>query len=595
MEFQFALILQESENLGWLLSSFEIKKEDGREFFQISEYLTPETNKKYMAAHEKKIISLLSHCEESSLFKKFERQRHKKDTLKDFIFKIKERDKKLPIKEQKFDGLIRPYIEKQLAEAFFLAKEHNVPIYNKVRGANFYPEDKIAICDQDPDVTFNFNRTPEGLERSVTVLIGSTKLKLFRQPFIILSNSPSVIKIGQKFYSFPDIDASKLKVYFTVEKPTTSLSYLQQTFDGFVLNSIRNHKVTVRGFELKDECLRPSISAAVGRDLQGVANVEFCLQYRSWKVRNFAEPREYEVDYQNVGGNPKYTRLLRNREFEQSFRKDIEQAGLVESNGLWYTQNTEGDSYFNVLQWIQTHKQLFDSYDVELFDESDQKIQNLQAKLEMEVVSDSIDWFDVHAVVTFGECKIPFKKLRKNILNEDPVVQLPNNQIGIIPTEWFAKYKELFLFSTKNGNPDYFSVKLVHYKTIQRLPVKLSDAMKTRLMHIETNGLRDNEVPKEIKAKLRPYQVEGYRWLCFLHANNFGGCLADDMGLGKTLQTISLIQKVLNIQKESGQHKTSLIVSPASIVYNWYNEFEKFAPGIKVFKYIGNERNRSFS
>jgi hypothetical protein len=72
MEFQFALILQESENLGWLLSSFEIKKEDGREFFQISEYLTPETNKKYMAAHEKKIISLLSHCEESSLFKKFE-------------------------------------------------------------------------------------------------------------------------------------------------------------------------------------------------------------------------------------------------------------------------------------------------------------------------------------------------------------------------------------------------------------------------------------------------------------------------------------------------------------------------------------------
>ncbi len=595
MEFQFALILQESENLGWLLSSFEIKKEDGREFFQISEYLTPETNKKYMAAHEKKIISLLSHCEESSLFKKFERQRHKKDTLKDFIFKIKERDKKLPIKEQKFDGLIRPYIEKQLAEAFFLAKEHNVPIYNKVRGANFYPEDKIAICDQDPDVTFNFNRTPEGLERSVTVLIGSTELKLFRQPFIILSNSPSVIKIGQKFYSFPDIDASKLKVYFTVEKPTTSLSYLQQTFDGFVLNSIRNHKVTVRGFELKDECLRPSISAAVGRDLQGVANVEFCLQYRSWKVRNFAEPREYEVDYQNVGGNPKYTRLLRNREFEQAFRKDIEQAGLVESNGLWYTQNTEGDSYFNVLQWIQTHKQLFDSYDVELFDESDQKIQNLQAKLEMEVVSDSIDWFDVHAVVTFGEYKIPFKKLRKNILNEDPVVQLPNNQIGIIPTEWFAKYKELFLFSTKNGNPDYFSVKLVHYKTIQRLPVKLSDAMKTRLMHIETNGLRDNEVPKEIKAKLRPYQVEGYRWLCFLHANNFGGCLADDMGLGKTLQTISLIQKVLNIQKESGQHKTSLIVSPASIVYNWYNEFEKFAPGIKVFKYIGNERNRSFS
>ena len=213
----------------------------------------------------------------------------------------------------------------------------------------------------------------------------------------------------------------------------------------------------------------------------------------------------------------------------------------------------------------------------------------------MEVHSDSIDWFDVHAVVIFGEYKIPFKKLRKNILNEDPVVQLPNNQIGIIPTEWFSKYKELFLFSSKNGSQEYFSVRLVHYKTIQRLPVKMSDTLKTLLQHIETNGVKDNQVPAEIKAELRPYQVEGYRWLSFLNANNFGGCLADDMGLGKTLQTIALIQKVLNNQKETGQHKPSLIVSPASIVYNWFNEFGKFTPTIRVFKYIGNERNREFS
>ncbi len=595
MEFQFALILQETDNLGWVLSSFEIKKEDGREFYQVSEYLTPETNKKYLAPHEKKIIASLAHCEESALFKKFERQRHKKDTLKDFLFKIKERDKKLPIKEQKFDGLIRPYIEKHLAEAFLLARENNVPIYNKVRGANFYPEDKIEFCEKKLDVTFNFNRIPEGLERSVSIMVGQKELKLYRQPFIILSNSPSVIKIGQTFYSFPDIDASKLKIYFTVEKPMTSLSYLQQTFDGFVLNCIRNFRVSVKGFELKDEYVKPNISASVVRDIKGFANIEFCLAYKSWKIKNLSELRSFEVEYQNVGGKPTYTRLQRDSAFEQMFASDLTNAGLVEENGLWHVEPRESDGYFSILHWIQTHKSLFDTYSVELFDESDQKIQNLQAKLEMEVVSDSIDWFDVRAVVTFGEYKIPFKKLRKNILNEDPVVQLPNNQIGIIPTEWFAKYKELFLFSTKNGTQDYFSVKTVHYKTIQRLPIKLSDALKTRLMHIETNGLRDNEVPSEIKAQLRPYQVEGYRWLCFLHANNFGGCLADDMGLGKTLQTIALIQKVLNVQKECGQHKPSLIVSPASIVYNWFNEFEKFAPGIKVFKYIGNERNKSFS
>lgn len=605
MEFQFALILQETDSLGWILSSFEIVKEDGKNFFQISEYLTPETNKKYNEPHEKKIISLLANCEESALYQRYNQDPkdvstvrklvHKKDEQKEFLFKIKERDRRLADKDKHFDNIIRPYVEKNLAEAFLIAREHHVPIYNKVQGANFYPEDRIEVYEKNPDVTFVFNYLPEGLERSVRVVVGGTELKLYKQNYIILSNSPSVIKIGQTFYHFPNIDAAKLKIYFVNEKPKTMPSYLQQTFDGFVLNCIRNYKVSVKGFEVLDEYNKPKISASIIRNTKGFANIEFTYAYKSWKITNLANARSFDVDYQWIGGKPRYIRLQRNFAFEQMFVSDIMKIGLVEENGLWHRKQQSEDDYFVLLQWIQTHKQILDTYGVEVFVDSDQKVQNLQAKLEMEVVSESIDWFDVHAVVTFGEYKIPFKKLRKNILNEDPVVQLPNNQIGIIPTEWFAKYKELFLFSTRNGNQEYFSVRAVHYKTIQRLPVTLTDALKTRLMHIETNGLKDNEVPSEIQVQLRPYQVEGYRWLCFLNANNFGGCLADDMGLGKTLQTIALIQKVLNTLKENGQHKPSLIVSPASIVYNWYNEFEKFSPIVKVFKYIGNERNREFS
>ena len=149
MEFQFALILQETDSLGWILSSFEIMKEDGRVFFQISEYLTPETNKKYLAPHEKKIVDLLANCEESALYQRYnsnpkevatvKKLVHKKDELKEFLFKIKERDKRLPDKDKHFDNIIRPYVEKNLPEAFLLARKHNVPIYNKVVGANFYP------------------------------------------------------------------------------------------------------------------------------------------------------------------------------------------------------------------------------------------------------------------------------------------------------------------------------------------------------------------------------------------------------------------------------------------------------------------------
>src|SRR4030095_487949 len=60
-------------------------------------------------------------------------------------------------------------------------------------------------------------------------------------------------------------------------------------------------------------------------------------------------------------------------------------------------------------------------------------------------------------------------------------------------------------------------------------------------------GLRDAsstdhvEVPETLQATLRPYQLDGYRWLCFLWSHQLGGILADDMGLGKTLQALALI------------------------------------------------------
>lgn len=82
------------------------------------------------------------------------------------------------------------------------------------------------------------------------------------------------------------------------------------------------------------------------------------------------------------------------------------------------------------------------------------------------------------------------------------------------------------------------------------------------------------EVPKEIIADLRPYQKDGYRWACALSQLGFGGILADDMGLGKTLQMIAYL-----CQKKGETH---LVVCPASLVYNWQAEFEKFAPCVKV-------------
>lgn len=97
----------------------------------------------------------------------------------------------------------------------------------------------------------------------------------------------------------------------------------------------------------------------------------------------------------------------------------------------------------------------------------------------------------------------------------------------------------------------------------------------TALRSIETTDA--TELPAMITASLRPYQLEGFRWLAFLWRFGLGGILADDMGLGKTLQTLALIAHAK--ETDAGPF---LIVAPTSVVSNWPSEAARFAPGLKV-------------
>lgn len=92
------------------------------------------------------------------------------------------------------------------------------------------------------------------------------------------------------------------------------------------------------------------------------------------------------------------------------------------------------------------------------------------------------------------------------------------------------------------------------------------------------------EVPDSVNAKPRDYQKTGYRWLKTLAMYGMGGILADDMGLGKTLQAIIYIC--------SDKESRSLIVCPASLSYNWQEEFIKFAPSVKTCIVTGSPEER---
>ena len=103
-------------------------------------------------------------------------------------------------------------------------------------------------------------------------------------------------------------------------------------------------------------------------------------------------------------------------------------------------------------------------------------------------------------------------------------------------------------------------------------------AMRQKLANFE--GIPEIALPAGVKADLRPYQKDGFDFLCHLSELKLGGILADDMGLGKTLQTLAWLAWLKECRGR--RHKPALVICPASVLHNWRRETERFVPDMKV-------------
>ncbi len=127
-------------------------------------------------------------------------------------------------------------------------------------------------------------------------------------------------------------------------------------------------------------------------------------------------------------------------------------------------------------------------------------------------------------------------------------------------------YRSLYLDSLMKDNADH---------------IRLERDKEFRTVIREMRSMEDgeNEMPQQIQAVLRPYQEIGFQWLCALAKFGFGGILADDMGLGKTLQVLAFLAA------QPGTH--ALVVCPASLVFNWEAECQRFYPSAKIAAVAG--------
>ena len=194
---------------------------------------------------------------------------------------------------------------------------------------------------------------------------------------------------------------------------------------------------------------------------------------------------------------------------------------------------------------------------------------------------DGIDNKELNSVVNAYKSKKSYIKLK-----DDTFVDLEDEELrefiriietlNIDVTEGRDEYKiELNKIYYLNSKLDNKQINLINGKE------KLAESLK-KLDKLNENNFK---IPKNLKGSLREYQVRGYNWLKSLSYLGLGGILADEMGIGKTIQTIAFLL--------SEENKHSLVVAPTSLIYNWKQEFDKFAPILRIGIIHGNKKERT--
>jgi hypothetical protein len=201
---------------------------------------------------------------------------------------------------------------------------------------------------------------------------------------------------------------------------------------------------------------------------------------------------------------------------------------------------------------------------------------------------ESNDWFNLAITCRLGGQEVPFDQLFQALAEGQMTLLLDNGTYCSLDRPELQKLRQLIEEARGLQDKSGEGLRISRFQAglwdeLQALGIVTRQAESWRAsVHglLDVAYIPDVPVPKTLRAKLRPYQKQGYQWLHFLRHHNLGGILADDMGLGKTLQTIALL---LAMKKDSGgKASPALIIAPTSVAANWMSELEKFAPSLRA-------------
>ena len=209
------------------------------------------------------------------------------------------------------------------------------------------------------------------------------------------------------------------------------------------------------------------------------------------------------------------------------------------------------------------------------------------AAVRFEVINQEIDWFDLRIVIDVEGVNLSKAQIRQLVAARGGYVRMEDGSWMRLEIKLDADQREavtrlgLDPFDLSGETHRMHALQLADPKAADVFDPKAWKRIKDRAGDIQIEVLPP--VPEKLNATLRPYQVDGFRFLAYLATNGFGGILADDMGLGKTIQSLTYVLWLMEeAEAKKEDHRPVLVVCPKSVLDVWASEAVKFAPGIRV-------------
>ncbi|UZH05864.1 DEAD/DEAH box helicase [Heyndrickxia coagulans] len=288
--------------------------------------------------------------------------------------------------------------------------------------------------------------------------------------------------------------------------------------------------------------------------------------------------------------------LLRDVEKEQKIMTMIEQSPLKYNGKQLYLEDDEEALYefiFTILPQLEEEAEVYIAGGIKSY---------FQTSRYTPVTSVDMDTSGNFLEVNFDMDGIDEEEIRnvlRSVIEKKRYYRLPDGAFVSLESDAFEHIGQLLnelhvskkeLEDNRLKVPVYRGLQVEELmKTRDKYAVKFGKAFRKLVQQLKNPEDTDFELPKGLQAKMRDYQVTGFQWFKSLAFYRLGGILADDMGLGKTLQSISYM---LSEKEANPDIKPFLVVAPASLIYNWKSEIEKFAPGLSSVVIAGTPSER---